>query len=99
MPISRTLMLPDARATRSVSPSVHDTTRPFAGADHACGIANVTIAATNITNLIARPTHSTPVAHQPSIRRSVLTRCLLRGISFFECSTKVYAFRDHTTML
>ena len=78
MPISRTLMLPDARATRSVSPSVHDTTRPFAGADHACGIANVTIAATNITNLIAHPTAlntcRSPAQHTSKCPNAVLAQ-------------------------
>src|SRR5439155_4200849 len=54
MPINRTFTVWDASATRSVSPSVHDTTRPSVDADHA-GIASATIAANKIMNRIACP--------------------------------------------
>src|SRR5437667_8198324 len=56
MPINRTLTLRDASATRSVSPSVHDTTRPSIAADHAGVTATATIAVNKIMNRTAHPT-------------------------------------------
>src|SRR5947209_5381521 len=76
MPINRTLTLPEASATRSVSPSVHDTTWPSAGADHAGATASTTIAANRIMNRIAHPPTvaigRSPAQHPPKRANAVL---------------------------
>src|SRR5712691_1678870 len=65
MPINRTLPLRDASATRSVSPSVHDTTRPSVAADHAGVNATATIAVNKIMSHRAHPT-ARAIARSPT---------------------------------